>query len=132
MMWETLPACGRCPPLRRSSRGSSSPGSLSASSRAMSQTRTEPRLLPDHSSPQGVRHSAVTDPTLWACQTPTHLLVVAQTHDGTHLLGKPLLATNTPLTEGSIYLKCALLCATSFQSQQEYKCWCHLHWHLYT
>ena len=78
MMWETLPAWGRCPPLRRSSRGSNSPGSLSASSRAMSHTRTEPRLLPVHSSPQGVRHIAVTDPTLCACQTPTPLTLIAQ------------------------------------------------------
>ena len=39
-----------------------SPGLL-----APSHTRMMPRLLPVHSSPQGVVHMAVTCPILWAC-----------------------------------------------------------------
>ena len=44
-----------------------SPASLKASGFATSHTRIHPRDVPVHKSPQGVRHSDVTDPTLWAC-----------------------------------------------------------------
>ena len=44
-----------------------SPASLKASGSATSHTRIQPRDVPVHKSPQGVRQSDVTDPTLWAC-----------------------------------------------------------------